>query len=96
MWFIAPLKHSPAVLSLGTLTSLFFNATCSGFLSFIVSLEFREWFNFPLKIFIYLAALGLGCRTWDLSLWHTSTLVVLPGLQSAQALVVVAGGVLIL
>ena len=39
-----------------------------------------------------LAALGLGCGTWDLSWWHTSSLVVLRGLHSAQALVVVAHG----
>ena len=49
------------------------------------------FYLFILKyILIFLAASGLGCDTWDLSLQHTGPLVVAPSLQSAQASVVVA------
>ena len=60
----------------------------------------KEWNNF-IKIFIYLAVLGLSCNMQDLhcimqdlSLWHTNSLVVACGLQYLQCAGLAAYGIL--
>ena len=49
----------------------------TGIRMFIASFFFKNFYFISLFIylFIYLAASGLSCGTWDLSLWHTGSLV---------------------